>query len=88
MEEFEADDFVLMYLKRRIECGNEYEWYDSPRLSDAMSPKWVIVERAALAFEKERAEKLQQLIIPLIEDRKLNFQTFCYVSTILIPLTI
>uniref|UniRef100_A0A915D0P5 Uncharacterized protein n=1 Tax=Ditylenchus dipsaci TaxID=166011 RepID=A0A915D0P5_9BILA len=79
LQECEPDEFVLIYLKDRIEWDGKYTWYDAPQVRPQLTPKCETLKQAALLFEGQKMEKLKKMLLPLIETRNLNYKSFKYV---------
>ncbi|KAI1717079.1 hypothetical protein DdX_06807 [Ditylenchus destructor] len=77
--ECDPAEFVLFYIKNRIEWDGKYIWHDAPHVRDRLTPKCQILKEAALLFEREKVEKLRKLLVPLFEGKRLNFQNFKFI---------
>ncbi|KAI1730017.1 hypothetical protein Ddc_02692 [Ditylenchus destructor] len=77
--ECDPAEFVLFYIKNRIEWDDKYSWHDAPHVRDRLTPKCQALKEAALLFEREKVEKLRKLLVPLFEGKKLNFQNFKFI---------
>ena len=76
------DIFLLFYIKHRIEQDSELQWFEAPYCCEENPPlEWDSVKEAALLFESDNREKMNETVIQLLEPAdRLNFRIFRKVS--------
>lgn len=80
LKNYDVDDFVLDYIRYRVEFDEQYTWYDSPEPSSEFVDEYLAVRKVAMAFEKRYKKKFQVEVERLLRVGPLTYNHFCEVS--------
>lgn len=76
LKNYDVDDFVVDYIKYRIEFDDKYTWYDAPETSSEFVDEYYAVRKIAQDFERRNAAKLKQKVGELIAHGPLTYNDF------------
>lgn len=83
LNECDIDEFIIFFIKSRIEFDNKYKWFDAPFTQDcAECEKCLLVESAAIMFEEHNIAQLKDLLTNLIDYNQLTYTSYNYVNLI------
>lgn len=82
-EECDVDEFLLFYIKSRIEWDGKYEWFDSPFIRDlSICERCSVIADAALIFAERRIFEIKDSLIFFVKRNCLNYPTYKRVRVI------
>lgn len=82
-DECDVDEFILFFIRSRIEYDNKYTWFNAPFIrNSAICEKCELVKAAAVLFEDRKIVKLKGLLTSLIDFNRLTYKSYCCVSSL------
>lgn len=78
VDECDLDEFVLFYLKHRIEHDGKYLWYDAPYIRSNIGPNIERILNFAIHIEKTRLLPNPKLV-EFIQSNDFDFRHYKFV---------
>ena len=76
LRNYDVDDFVVDYIKYRIECDDNYTWYDAPETTSEFVDEYYAVRKVAQTFETRYTKRFEQEIKRLLAAGPLTYNYF------------